>query len=165
MARVLNLQQLLERMRVKDVSAPTEQETTVAAAFIKYWPRHGNTLNSYRRKPGCGSCKASLVGLFQDDPGRVKAMLKAIDPTEDWDVRLVDTSSPRKPERITRQGNGRTDELRDQTVVSMIGQSFDIDDTKEAYAKFLADVRMRAGRYNGLTVRSLEPGRVRVYFY
>ncbi len=154
MARTINLNSVLDLLRVAQVATLTEREMEVGAAFLSLWPSRGETLNSFRRTPNCGSCKHTLLEVLSEDPGRVKAFLKKIDPGQEY---VVDVAAS-LPVGVARPINAHENK-------SMAGEVRDIEDTPEAYGKCIQDIRLRGWRYIGLTVRPLEPGRVRLYFY
>jgi len=150
----VNLNTVLDMLRMKEPTAPTERELNTAAAYMYLWPNDGATLNKFRSSPNCGSCRAALIELLAADPGRVKAFLKRVNPTEEYTVD-VEASGPIGRERAAMPAGQH----------SVVGEVHDIADSAEAYGKFVKEIRLRGGRYSGLSVRQLEPGKVRIYFY
>lgn len=156
MGKRVNLNTVLDFLRTPDVNNQSDEERRIGREFVKLWPQHGETLNKFRDKPGCGSCRHSMLDVLSEEPAKVGKLLRQINPDEDWSVdptanRAVSTARPPMP--VPAKPN------------SLVGKSFDIPDTPEAYEQFMETQRRQGARYMGLAVRALESQMVRLYFF
>jgi hypothetical protein len=154
MAKRVNLNTVLDMLRVNDFASQSEEDMRIGSAFVSLWPKEASTLNNFREKPRCGGCKGAMVELLAAEPGRVKAFLKRVSPGEEFTVDVASDIPHGTPRARDPMG-----------PKSVVGEVHDLDDSPEAYGKFIQEIRLRGGRYNGLAVRPLELGKVRVYFY
>ena len=153
--QLVNLNQLLDLLRVDDINRQTEEELRVGSEFATIWPGSIDTLNDYRRKRSCGTCKYRLMELFQEDPANTQKFFARVWTTGNAQLDIAGSRARAVPVRESSRS----------TPTLIAGEVMDIDDTPEAYAALIADLQIQRKRYTGLTVRELQPGTVRVYFF
>lgn len=143
---------LLDMLRQRRHTSPTEEEVRVYDAFLKIWPNARRVLYSFIRNPSCGSCRAALTEHLTSDAGKVLLFLNELNPDQEWDLRALDKSVPRRMTTAVPS-------------ISLYGQVREIDDTSEAYADFMDDLRRDNAKFRGFAVSHIEGGKLRLYFY
>lgn len=155
MGRRVNLNTVLDFLKTLDVKKQTDEERRIGREFVRIWPQQAEVLNEFRQHPNCGSCRQTLLELLSGEPAKVGKLLRQINPKEEWQLdptanRPLGTHHrPRQPVESN----------------SLTGQCFDLPDTVEAYKEFMERQKRLGARFNGLSVRSLASGMVRLYFF
>jgi len=152
MALRLNLNALIDRLKVGNQEAITQSEFEAGSIFVSLWPKEMGALNKFRQQPTCSSCRHSLLDVLSLDVGRTTAFAQRLFPGKEIQLDMGGSSA-------SRMSGGQA------LPKSIVGQVRDIEDTPEAYDRLLNEVRVAGGRYQGLTVRALVPGTIRIYFY
>lgn len=140
-------------------------EDELKTLFLELWPDQARHLASYRAKPGC-SCRGHLQEAMIKEPAKLATLLEALYRLRGKTFlkpetgEIMDASSPRPGSAAQAAVAARPPPLR-----HLQGQTRDIPDTPEAYAGLLKDLQKQGLRFTGLSVRQLDNGNLRVYFY
>ena len=137
---------LLDLLRVIDPEQPTPVEQERMGVFSALYAFAIDKLAAYQESPGCGTCRAELSEVFENDLNRANELLRRLDPSQDW--------------RIVGQGASTQTQPRRDVAGSVI----ELDGSDEAYMNLIKDAARLHWRYRGLSVCP-SPNGVKVYFY
>lgn len=146
MAQRVYLHQVIRSLLVADLSNPTEQEELNKAAFLEIWPDQERNIDEYRKNHTCG-CRFKLMEVMRENKEGIQAYLRRIGKEGEWQVDLSVAARDRGVNRSAR------------------GFIREIADNEEEFTNLLIEMANNRQRYQGLAVRDLGEGRIRIYFY
>lgn len=142
-------------------------EDELQALFLQLWPDQEKNLRSYRAKPGC-SCRGLIQQEMVKDLTKLQQLLDALKRLRGKSFSKPEPGVPMDSPLVARQDVAQSFPAAGRQgppLRHLQGQTRDIADTPAAYAELIKTLQGQGFRYAGLTVRALDNGHVRIYFY
>lgn len=144
----ISMSQVLRALTLRNRKSPTSREKDIIAAFVERWPDQEDNLKNFQARPSC-NCRYDIMEAMVAKPEELQTFLKVVNPRKDAEVDL--TTLPKRNEAPSVNHGAGLVEI--------------IDDTPEAYAELLGEMRVNRVHYRGLQIRPIKDGRLMVYFY